>query len=268
MARKDAAKDKAYKHEWYMAHRDEIRQKKKRTNLENPEKVREQSHQSYMRHREKRLAKDKAYREAHSEGKAAYDRSYRLEHSEEIRLRKQATYMANLEENRRKKRESYQKNRENHLAYTRQWSKANPEQVRVIKRRYKRNNPEQGRIHASRRRARKYDLPDTFTRTERAFMLQYWHHACAVCGNQEGFFWRLADDHWDPIASPTCPGTVAENMIPLCDGQGGCNNSKHKREPQAWLLSRYTPSQTKRILKAIDTYFAVVRTRKESNAAD
>lgn len=99
-------------------------------------------------------------------------------------------------------------------------------------------------------------------------MLQYWHHACAVCGNQDGFFWTLADDHWIPITSPHCPGTVATNMIPLCDGQGGCNTLKRNKDARAWLATRYTPAQAKRILKSIETYFTVVRQRFNLAAAD
>lgn len=130
------------------------------------------------------------------------------------------------------------------------------------------NNLASVRITASRRRARLRALPDTFTLAEREFMLQYWHHACAVCGNQEGFFWTLADDHFIALASPNCPGTVADNMIPLCHGTGGCNNSKNDSDLVVWLMVKYPAAKAKRILKAIETYFAIVRARKAEAAAD
>jgi hypothetical protein len=116
-------------------------------------------------------------------------------------------------------------------------------------------------VYAANRRARRAALPDTFTETEANFMLTYWHFCCAICGNQRGFFWSLAHDHWIPLASPQCPGTIAENIIPLCHGQGGCNNSKADKDPVVWLKSRYSSHQVKRILAAIEAYFAVVRSR-------
>jgi hypothetical protein len=107
-------------------------------------------------------------------------------------------------------------------------------------------------------------LPNTFTLEQRAFMLAYWNYACAICGNQEGFWHLLADDHWIPINSPDCPGTVADNMIPLCHGTNGCNNAKNSSEPQAWLVKQFGTSKARKLSKAIEAYFAVVTQRKAS----
>jgi hypothetical protein len=107
-------------------------------------------------------------------------------------------------------------------------------------------------------RARKLHLPDTWTQEQLTFMLDYWHHACAVCGNPKGLFWTLAHDHWIAITSPDCPGTVATNMIPLCHGDGGCNNSKKATDPHEWLLRRFGPKKAAKIEKAIAVYFAQV----------
>lgn len=268
MAFRDPETEKTYKHAWYLAHREEIRQKKQQQYLASPEKERERSHGYYVANREQCLARQRGYTAAHRKENAARCRVYQAAHKEELRLKKQAAWLANQEENCRKGRESHMRNRESHLAKMREWQKANPGRTRALSKRFKRKHPEKGRLDSARRRARKRGLPDTFTLAERQFMLEYWQHACAICGNQDGFFWTLADDHWDALSSPTCPGTIAENMIPLCDGQGGCNTSKNNRGPKAWLLSRYTPAQTKRILKAIEAYFALVRARKEPSAAD
>src|SRR5262245_54364387 len=88
---------------------------------------------------------------------------------------------------------------------------------------WKKANPEKLRVQDANRRARKRSTPDTWTADQQAFMESYWHNACAVCGNPKGLFWTLAHDHWIPLNSPTCPGTIATNMIPLCHGTGGCN---------------------------------------------
>jgi hypothetical protein len=253
----------AYKHRWYMAHREEIQRTAELKKLANPEKKREQNQRYYLKNREKRLADQKVYNEQHREERSAQGRKYRSANQENIRERKKLRYNANRETERIKRRTKYQLNREQILTKNKEWHEANPEQLRLIKQRYKKTHPEVGRINTSRRRARRQALPDTFTIEERQFMLDYWHHACAICGNQDGFFWTLADDHWIPLTSSDCPGTIAENMLPLCNGQGGCNTSKNSREAKTWLMSRYKPSQVKRILKTIETYFAAVRARKE-----
>jgi hypothetical protein len=107
-------------------------------------------------------------------------------------------------------------------------------------------------------RARKLALPDTWTLEQLDFMLNYWHHACAVCGNPKGLFWTLAHDHWVPLNSPDCPGTIATNMIPLCHGDGGCNNSKQDAEHFPWLVRRLGAKKAAKIEKDIAAYFAHV----------
>ena len=155
----------------------------------------------------------------------------------------------------------YHKNPEPILKWQAAYRAANPEKERLRHAKYTKENPDKRVVIQSRRRARKLSLPDTWTHEQRDFMRMYWHFSCAVCGNQEGFFWFLADDHWIPIASPDCPGTIAENMIPLCHGEGGCNNSKHKSMPHEWLLKRYGKNKTAKIEKAIAVYFNIIRTQ-------
>jgi hypothetical protein len=62
-------------------------------------------------------------------------------------------------------------------------------------------------------------------------------------------------DHWIPLSSPGCPGTVATNMVPLCHGIGGCNNSKCDRDPQGWLLEKFGERKALEILERIPAYF-------------
>jgi hypothetical protein len=119
-------------------------------------------------------------------------------------------------------------------------------------------HPEYNALKIERRRARKQNLPDTWTAEQVDFMLDYWGHSCAACGNPKGLFWTLAYDHFIPLASPDCPGTIATNMIPLCHGRSSCNNSKRSSEAHAWLLRRFGPKKAAKIEKAIATYFAQV----------
>jgi hypothetical protein len=126
------------------------------------------------------------------------------------------------------------------------------------------------RVYQSARRALVRSLPATFTAEDERFMHQYWGFSCAACGNQEGFQWTLALDHWIAITAPDCPGTVATNIVPLCHGSGGCNNSKHNRDAQEWLIERFGARKARTIAKHIAAYFAIVKARQEvtSEAAD
>src|SRR5262245_1377396 len=135
---------------------------------------------------------------------------------------------------------------------------ADPEKFRAKNRLYQKTHLHAWVRSQAKRRARKRGLPDTFSNKEQEFMYQYWDFACAVCGNQQGLLWCLAEDHWIPLASPLCPGTVATNMIPLCDGPGACNTTKRDTDAHIWLLRRFSPKQTAKIEKAIAAYFTVV----------
>jgi hypothetical protein len=111
-----------------------------------------------------------------------------------------------------------------------------------------------------RRAARKRGLPDTLRGQDWNRALMYFNHTCAVCSKPiRGLFHTVAADHWIPITSPVCPGTVATNIVPLCQGQDGCNNSKSNRDPREWLIGKYGSPKGKQILKRIEDYFEWVR---------
>ena len=106
---------------------------------------------------------------------------------------------------------------------------------------------------------RKQQLPNTLTVDEWERALDYWDHRCAICERPRGLWHTLAQDHWIPLTHADCPGTVASNILPLCHGEGGCNNSKGKKEPVAWLVSRLGKTRARHKLQEIRAYFAAVR---------
>ena len=164
---------------------------------------------------------------------------------ERVKARQATAHAAHRQERLTKMQQRYAANKEP----WQRWAQEHPESIRLV---------------SAKRRARKRSLPDTFTLAERQFMVQYWGHACAICGNEEGFFWQLADDHWVPLKSAQCPGTVADNIVPLCHGIKGCNNAKNRSEPEVWLCKQFGPRKAKAILQKITAYFDVVRARKAS----
>jgi len=147
-------------------------------------------------------------------------------------------------------------------ARVKRWRTRFPEKKRALNQRWDKANPEKTRNKVLRKRARRRGLPNTFTLAEQRFCRQYWQHACALCGREEGFQWILAFDHFIPLADPGCPGTVATNMLVLCHGEGGCNNSKGGTDAQMWLQARFGKRKAQAILKEIDAYFHLVRDRQ------
>lgn len=140
-------------------------------------------------------------------------------------------------------------NRQKITAGQREWAKKYPEKAKRLK-----------RVATNRRRARKEGLLDTFTSDDYKRMTEYWHGCCAVCGRQLNDLFgehKAAIDHWIPIAKngPTTP----DNIVPLCHGVGGCNNSKSGKFPEEWLTEKFGKRKAKYVLDRIQTYFEWVR---------
>lgn len=183
-------------------------------------------------HRERRAAnpeKAKAYRKANAEKLSAYGK---------------ARYRKNVAKRKIERREWYKANAEKIKEQSREYSK-----------KYIRENGDKLKAKTQRRRARKASLPATFTHDQWKRCLGYFSGCCAVCGKPAGLFHTLAMDHWIPISSPNCPGTVATNIVPLCHGKDGCNQSKNKRDALEWLTERFGKRKATSIAKKIQKYF-------------
>lgn len=176
----------------------------------------------------------------------------------------------------------FPRNRQKAFERNRQWREQNPErrkqQDRLYRERHKEtiaargrlyrlSNPEkraeEGRLYRERKRA----LLKQWTSQHELVCLIYWHQRCAVCDAALG---GLLDnknrhiDHWHPLNQPGCPGTIVENMIPLCPS---CNTSKHDKLPADWLILHYKPAQVKAILKRVADYFEWVKRQDDEQSA-
>lgn len=123
-------------------------------------------------------------------------------------------------------------------------------------------------LRAHIRRSRLHGLPASFSDDDMIFMLGYFNSCCAVCGCAlNGLFVTVALDHWIPVSSPDCPGTVPENIVPLCHarrgGMGGCNLSKSGKPAHTWLIETYGKRKGGQILSRIEAYFDRVTARKK-----
>lgn len=117
-----------------------------------------------------------------------------------------------------------------------------------------------------RRRARQRDLPATFTATDWQRALDYFDCRCAVCKRPIGLWHTLAQDHWIPVSKGGA--YTPDNIVPLCHGDGGCNNSKWNKDAHEWLMERYSARKVAQIEKRIAAYFAWVKLLARANAHD
>lgn len=174
------------------------------------------------------------------------------EERERNRQRSLAYASAHREEARLRAKQWHWNNRDYVLSYQR----ANRTNAASWRRTYRAHNPLVHKVSNNRRRARKLELPDTLTKVQWQRTLEHFGHTCAVCGRPEGLWHRLAIDHWIPLSSPDCPGTTVDNVVPLCHGIDGCNNSKGDTDPAIWLERRYGTKKARKILARINDYLA------------
>ncbi len=148
--------------------------------------------------------------------------------------------------------------REKRRQQTEDWRKDNPDRHRENAIDWAHRNPIKVRVNNERRRTRKQGLPDELTVEQWQYALEYFNGCCAVCGRPNGLWHTLAVDHWIPLNTDNCPGTVASNCIPLCHGAEGCNNSKHDVMPDVWLNRKFGRQKANQILSRIDKYFQIL----------
>ena len=128
--------------------------------------------------------------------------------------------------------------------------------------RYRQENKDKIAAKDARRRARKNGLPNDWTAKDEQYAFDYFEGLCAVCGKPLNGFWHTgAMDHWIPITADVedNPGTVPWNMVPLCHGIDGCNNSKNAKMPEEWLIEQYGKRKAGQIIKRIEAFFDTVR---------
>jgi len=215
---------KDYQRKYRAEHHEMVLEKKRQYRLDNPEKVRAQERVAREMNRQVR-------RERH---KLAYWRNHEIE--------------------RERGKRSYQKHKAARLHAQREYYVENQESIREYQRNYRRRNPEKKKAQDIRRRATKLGLPDSFSAGDWNLAVAFFDGCCAVCGRQPGLWHTLAADHWIPLRSPDCPGTVTWNIVPLCHGDGGCNNSKHARNPADWLIATYGKRKGMVILRRVEEF--------------
>ncbi len=147
------------------------------------------------------------------------------------------------------------------------YQKLNPDKHNEQSRKHRKANKTKYAIYSEARRAKIHKLPNSLTYDEWKRALEYWNGRCAICGQLPDFWHIIAQDHWIPISdsNPNNPGTVLENVLPLCHAIkganriGSCNHSKGAKNPIEWLVETLGKRKAKHKLKEIETYFKSVR---------
>jgi len=203
---------------------------------ENKERYSQKSHEYYLRNRDQIL-----YRV----------RGYGRLHGDEIRGRKI---------------KAWHSNRDRHRAEKAKYYKENKSEITQRQKAYRLTEHGKRMTQAVKARHlyRKRTLINTFTGKQWLAALDYFDNKCAVCGRDlNGLFHTASMDHWIPLKSPDCPGTIATNIVPLCHaikgGEGGCNNSKNFTDAYTWLVRKFGKSKADTIMKRIEAYFEWVR---------
>jgi 5-methylcytosine-specific restriction endonuclease McrA len=97
-------------------------------------------------------------------------------------------------------------------------------------------------------------LPYAFTRTDWQQCLDYWCGFCCYCAERRA----TTIDHFIPLDSPDCPGTIPGNVLPAC---ASCNYSKQNRSAGEWLAWKFGADQARETLALIQQYFEWIETQ-------
>jgi len=245
------------------------RNSKKKDGLQSQckECVREYARVYYAANSEKLNEKSRVYRAANSEKVREKDRVYKAANPEKVREYKRVYRETNSEKEREYARVYKAANPEKEREANRVYRAANPEKVREAVRVWRAANPEKVRVNDQRRRARKANLPNTLTAAEWYYAIDYFHGCCAVCGRQLKNLdktRRGSADHWIPLSKGG--GTTADNIVPLCSGEDGCNNRKGNKDPEVWLAQQFGKRKARVILKRILEYFELVKAKDKEVA--
>jgi hypothetical protein len=214
--------------------------------------------------REQILASKKSYREQNRAKVSQQLKSWRLKNTETLAENKRRWREANKEKLSAKKKQDYLNEREIILEKQKLYRQQNIELIRERNRksghrfRQTAHGKAVNRAAQQRRRARKRTLDHDFSSHDWDQALQYW--VCGRSGDTSNF---LAADHWIPLnyMDDDNPGTVPWNIIPLCQGESGCNNVKGCKDPVIWLTEKLGEEVAMQKLAEIQAYFEWVKCR-------
>ncbi len=196
---------------WVEDNRDRNRERKRRYNKSNPEKVKSWGLHTRLSaaHKERRKARSKAWYEANKERHRANGKEYYRAHPERLKLTRRKWKIAN-KSTLREKQKQYRLN--------------NPAVIRQQNREWKAKNKDKVATHARNRRAQKRGSGGAHTASDILAILKLQRNRCAYCRI------RLSGKHHvDHIVALINGGSnERRNLQILCEP---CNLKKGRRDP-------------------------------------
>lgn len=213
--------------------------KQKEHRLNNPDKYREQHNNNQRKYKDKNKVRHEKWRN---------------ENRDYVNQKSREWYANNIDKAREISKESYQKNRNDRIEYQKHYRSIpeNKEKKKLKILEWTKNNVEKVRAKWHRYIARKNNLPNDFTDDDYSFALNYWNYKCAITGKE----CDLHFDHWIPLNSDNCPGTIPSNMIPIASY---LNTQKQDKEPYQWLVDKFGSEFANEKIKEINDYFSLTR---------
>ena len=216
--------------------REERRKKEKQYREANKERIAENAKIYRKINKEKAAAHNRAYREANKEKIATAKRAHYNANVEEISRYRRQYYKNNkeserqyYEDNREMYRQYYENNKEKISAATRQYYKDNKKKIAAIKKIYYANNKEKIAVYKRKRRARKFNVNENYTETDKKFTMDLFGNKCFRCNIVQD----LCVDHHFPLSKGHA--LTRTNAVILCRS---CNASKHDKLPKDFYTSK------------------------------
>lgn len=208
--------------------------------------------------RDRKKAYNAKYHAANRDRAKVRDAEHYAKNRDRIRVRAGKYYATNRDRIKAHVAEYYAQNRDKAKARVAEWQAKNPDKVHAYHTKWLANNPEKRRISYHRYYARKRALVASFSAAEWQRCLEYFGHCCVYCGRPRGLWHTLAQDHYIPLSRG---GTyTADNIVPACHGDGGCNNRKCDRDAHEWLVGEFGARKARQIERRIRDYFDHVAT--------
>jgi 5-methylcytosine-specific restriction endonuclease McrA len=169
----------------------------------------------------------KKYREQNKDKIKQYQKKYQEANKEKLAEKAKKYREANKEKKKKYLAEYQEANKEKLAEKAKKYREANKEKIAEKNRKY--NQTERGktvrRLLEHKRRTLKTSLSFKLSKADIEHMFDYFDNSCANCGSNN----NLALDHFIALTDPSCPGTVAWNIIPLCRS---CNSKKYNKKPE------------------------------------
>jgi len=169
---------------------------------------------------------------------------YYIREKDKISKRLKYNYEANKEDRISKMKSYYKEHKEDIIEQHREYVKNNKDAVREREKIWRNNNRykvnKQANIRWKRRRAKKQEIDENYTKADDEYTRSLFNNQCACCGSTD----NLCIDHHYPLSKGHA--LSRDNAVLLCNS---CNCSKSNKMPEDF----YSPEQLKFITETLNT---------------